>query len=106
MAEQDAKKQLFEFLDQKAFQPVLKANEGDVPENKRDKLEHVKRATASERERFQNYESAEKIYQMYHDDLSSGAAEDVNRDLRDLNLPRLADFQEQFDSRAHNLGIR
>lgn len=61
-------------------------------------VKHVKRATESERERFK--------YQMYRDDLSSGAAESVNRDLEDLNLPKLGDCKQQFESTARELGIR
>jgi hypothetical protein len=106
MANQEAKKRLFEQLDKGAFQPVLRTSERDVPESKRDKLEHVKRATASERERFQNYDTAEKMYQMYRDDLTSQAADDVNRDLEDLDLPKLADCQQQVERTAKELGIR
>ncbi|MCW8195911.1 hypothetical protein F6455_14040 [Proteobacteria bacterium 005FR1] len=106
MADQQAQKKLFEVPDKGAFQPVLNTNESDVPENKRDKLQHVKRATESERHRFRSYESAEKMYQMYRDDLSSGAAESVNRDLEDLDLPKLADCQQQVENTARELGIR
>jgi hypothetical protein len=106
MADQQAQKKLFDVLDKGAFQPVLRASENDIPENKRDKLEHVKRATESERERFKNYETAERMYQMYRDDLSSGAAESVNRDLGDLDLPKLADCQQQVENTARELEIR
>lgn len=106
MAKGNAKTRLFELLDQGAFQPVLKTSDSDVPENKREKLDHVKRATASERERFQNYESAEKLYQMYRSDLTSKSAESVNRDLQELNLPQLADCKEQVENAAREMGIR
>lgn len=107
MAESDdAKGRLFELLDQGAFQPILRANESDVPENKRDKLKRVKSATARERERFQNYESAEKLYQMYRSDLSSQAAQSVNRDLHDLDLPILADCKQQMENAARELSVR
>lgn len=106
MADQNAKQRLFNMLDEGAFQPVLRASEKDVPESKRDKLEHVKRATADERDRYQNYGSAEKVYEMFHSDLTSQAAESVNRDLDDLDLPKLADCQKQFDEAARQMGIR
>lgn len=106
MSEQEAKGRLFELLDREAFQPVLDTGPEDVPESKRDKLEHVKRATASERERFQNYESAEKMYQMFRDDLTSQAAESVNRDLEDLGLPKIGDCRQQVERTAQELGLR
>ena len=106
MAKQDAKTQLFELLDKGTFQPVLRKREDEVPQSKLDKLKHVKRATESERERFQRYPSAEKLYQMYRSDLSSQAAESVNRDLQDLDLPVLADCQRQMEQAARELGVR
>lgn len=106
MNDQEAKKRLFELLDEGAFQPVLNVDEEDVPDNKRDKLDQVKRATASERERFKNYETAEKMFQMYRDDLTSEAAEDVNEDLEALGLPRLEDCRLEVERAAKDLGIR
>lgn len=106
MGQRDAKSELFELLDQGAFQPVLKASEDDVPEEQRDQLLHVKLATAIERERFETYESVEELYQMYRDDLSSGALQTVNKDLRDLDLPILADLQQQVEKTVQELGLR
>ncbi|WP_137389624.1 hypothetical protein [Rhodoligotrophos defluvii] len=102
----DAKAKLVDFLDRKAFEPVLRADPDRYSESQRAKLEDVKRATESERERFRNYESAEKVYQMYRDDLSSEPAQEVDRELRDLNLPTLKDVREEFEQLAEELGVR
>ena len=75
---QNAKRKLVDFLDERAFRPVIRAKPEDYPEGKRDKLRDVQRATESERERFRNYESAEKVYQMYRDDLTSDEAKEVD----------------------------
>ncbi|MDQ3289011.1 MAG: hypothetical protein M3Q42_12295 [Pseudomonadota bacterium] len=41
MSYETANKQLFDVMYRQAFQPVLKTSEKDVPESKRDTLEHV-----------------------------------------------------------------
>ncbi len=105
MGKRDAKSELFELLDQGAFQPVLSVSEDDVPEERRNQLMHVKLATVIERERFETYDSVEELYQMYQNDLSSGALQTINKDLRDLRLPILADFQQQVERTAQELGI-
>jgi hypothetical protein len=104
MSDESAKRQVAEFLDEKAFQPVLRAKPDDYPPNKRDKLKHVQRATESERKRYHGYYSAKKFVQMFHDDLSSDAAKKVDRELKDLRLPTLDDIRDQFDRRARTRG--
>ncbi len=106
MTTQDAQEHLFRFLDQHAFQPVLEAREDDYPQDKRDELRHVKQATRRERERYQNYDSAQHLFQMYRDDLTSGAARRVDRELQDLNLPTLADCREEFEREANRVGVQ
>jgi ribosomal 50S subunit-associated protein YjgA (DUF615 family) len=75
MSDKNAEEKLVEFLDKRAFQPVMRVDPDDFPEGKRDKLRHVQRATEDERNRYHQYVSAEKVYQMYRDDLSSDPAE-------------------------------
>lgn len=106
MASQNSKDKLVNFLDRHAFRPVLDAAPGDYPESKRDKLAHVQRATEDERERYRQYESAEKVYQMYRDDLSSEAAKEVHRELRQLSLPTLHDVRDEFERLAEEVGVK
>jgi hypothetical protein len=106
MADKSAKEKLVDFLDRRAFQPVLKADPEDLSEGKRDKLRHAQRATEDARDRYHHYESAEKVYQMYRDDLSSEAAEKVHRELRDLDLPTLHDIRDEFERLADEVGVR
>jgi uncharacterized protein (DUF2267 family) len=106
MTDEDARRKLVDFLDERAFQPVLRAKPDDFPKDKRDQLADVQRSTESEQERFRNYESAEKVVQMYRDDLSSEAAQKVHRQLRDLGLPTLNDVRDEFEQRARELGVR
>ena len=106
MADSDTKRKLVDFLERKAFQPVLDAKPDDYPEGKRDNLRHVQEATRAERERFRNYDSAQQVVDMFHDDLSSEPAKKIHRELRDLDLPTLNDIRAEFDDLARELGAK
>ena len=43
---------------------------------------------------------------MYRDDLTSGPAESVSRDLRALGLPTLADARDEFERLADEVGAK
>jgi hypothetical protein len=101
-----AKDRLVRLLDEKVFQPILKAEPSDFAAAKRDKLEYVQRATESEQDRFRHYGSAREVYKMYRDDLTSWAAEHVNRDLQDLGLPRLKDVRDELERLAEEVGAK
>lgn len=101
----DKQKKLFNFLDEKAFQPVLDKDPDDYSGDRKDELEDVQRATRSERERYRNYSSAQELYRNFHDDLTSDEAKEVNRELDALDLPKLADFEQEFDRRAEDVGV-
>ena len=105
MADQSAKEGLIRFLDEKAFLPVLDAKLEDYPESKRHKLKHVKRATQNERQRFRSYDSAQDVVTNFKRDLHSGAAAEVHRELRDLNLPTINDVRGEFEKLAGALGV-
>lgn len=94
------KEELVRFLDHKVFEPILKASpEGRSDSEKRD-LEEVQDKTRTEQDRFHHYPSAEKVMQMYQDDLSSEPARKVNAKLKRLNLPILADVEDEFKKLA------
>lgn len=99
-----AKEKLVDFLEEKAFRPILNADPEDFPESKRDKLKDVQRATESERDRFRGYDSAEEVYEMFRDDLTSDEADEVNRELRDLGLLTLHDVRGDFERLADEVG--
>lgn len=101
----DAKRKLVDYLDEKAFQPVLRAKPDDYPEGNRAKLADVQRATQSEAKRFQEYDSAEKVVDMYRDDLSSSRAKEIHRELRDLGLPTIEQVRDGFEKLAQELGV-
>ena len=100
----DAKDKLVEFLDRRAFRPVLQADPADYAEAKRDKLLHAQGATEAERERYRHYGSARQVYQMFREDLTSDAAKKVHRELHDLGLPTLPEVRDEFERLAEEVG--
>jgi hypothetical protein len=99
------KKQLFNFLDERAFKPVLDADPDDYSGDKRKKLEDVQRATRSERKRYENYGSGQELYRMFEDDLNSEPAQQIHRELKDLGLPTLNDIRGEFEKKAKAAGV-
>lgn len=101
----EKQRKLFNWLDERAFQPILNADPADYSGDKKAKLKDVQQATRSERERYQNYSSAQDLYDNYEDDLDSDEAEKINRELDDLGLPKLSDFEKDFSRQAEEVGV-
>ncbi|HYZ63161.1 MAG TPA: hypothetical protein VE650_11965 [Acetobacteraceae bacterium] len=97
---QDKKKELVDFLERKAFDPVLHAKNGDKAT-----LEHVQQATRAEIERYRNYGSAEEVVTNFKRDLHSSAAKKVHAELKQLGLPTLNDIRDEFEAKARALGV-
>ncbi|KAA6464533.1 hypothetical protein DYQ86_00745 [Acidobacteria bacterium AB60] len=94
------KSELVEFLDRRVFDPILHASSEGRTEHERNELEDVQRRTRTEQERYHHYPSAEKVIEMYKDDLGSEKARPVNAKLRRLRLPTLPDVKEEFERLA------
>jgi hypothetical protein len=92
----DSKKQLLDFLNHKVFDPILHASPDRFEGADRKALEHVQRATESEKDRYRHYGSAREIRERYLGDLNSKAAKKVNAELTRLKLPKLPDFKDEF----------
>ncbi len=89
-----SKTELLHFLDQHVFNPILHASRRSGHEQ--GELEDVQRRTRDEQQRFRDYPTAEKVVEMYKDDLHSAKAKPVDARLKRLNLPLLADVKEEF----------
>jgi predicted amidohydrolase YtcJ len=102
----DSKKdQLIRFLEERAFEPVLKANPKGRSEAERKRLEHVQKATQAEIERFHHYGSAQEVLTNFRRDLDSEPAKRVHAELRSLGLPTIHDIRDEFEKRAEKLGV-
>jgi hypothetical protein len=106
MASGNAREKLLDLLDRKAFDPVIDASPDDVAEDERDKLEGLKKTTRSTKESYhERYGSAEKVVEMFRDDLSSDSARKVQRELKDLGLPTLQDVEPEFEKLTGELEV-
>jgi hypothetical protein len=101
----DAKRQLVEFLIDRAFEPVMKAKPEGRSDAERKKLKHVQDATRAEIERFQRYSSAKDVVENFKRDLNSDPAKKVHADLKALNLPTLNEIKDEFETKASELGV-
>jgi hypothetical protein len=108
MAQEDAKEKLVEFLDEKVFDPVLQASEGDFPSStEKEKLRDVQQSTESGKHRFhEEYRSAEDVKDNYLSDLSSDTGERVSREAQDLGLPTLPEFRDEFMKLCDKLDVK
>ena len=88
--------ELLNFLDKKVFHPVLNARYEDRSERDRKELQHVQQRVESEKARFHGYDSAERIVQMYKDQINTETERPANARLKDLGLPTLPDVREEF----------
>ena len=104
MTHHDARRQLVDFLERKAFRPVMRADEADFPEGKRSRLKDLQESTRKEIERFHHHRSAEEVVTNFRRDLTSEPAKKVHRALKDLGLPTLDDVREEFEKLAERVG--
>ena len=102
----DARGELVEFLFHNAFYPVLMANREGQPDYEKTQLKHVQNATYADIERFRGYASAEEVIANFKRDLSSKPGQRSYAELKALKLPVINDLQEEFERKAHELGVR
>ncbi len=100
-----AKQKLVQFLERKAWNPILKTKADGYSESERKVLERVQRKTQSQRERYESYGSAGELRQEFEDDLHSENARKTNADLKRLELPIQADVADEFFRLADRLGV-
>ncbi len=90
------KRELLRFLDEKVFNPILKASPDRYGKSDQNKLKDVQDRTRSEKDRFHHYSSAREIVDNYKSDLHSSTAKRVNRELERLKLPTLPSVENEF----------
>lgn len=107
MKKEEKKRRLLNFLDKKAFDPVINKSKSDFDsEDKKKKFEEVKRKTETEKERFHNYDGPEDIRTNFLRDLSSDPAKRVHSTLKYLDLPRLPDLKDDFLELCDELDVQ
>ncbi|MEA2780959.1 MAG: hypothetical protein QOK29_2503 [Rhodospirillaceae bacterium] len=101
----DAKDKLVDFLERRAFDPVMRAKPGLRSESDKSKLQKLQQSTRSEIERFRHYGSAREVLVNFKRDLTSSKARQIHRDLQALHLPTILDIREDFEKLAALLGV-
>ena len=101
----DAIRELPDFLIKRAFEPVIHAKPDRRSESEKEKLEHVRKATRAEIDRYRNYRSAEEVVTNFKRDLHSSTAKKVPSELKSLRLPTLDDICDEFEEKARDLGV-
>ena len=106
MAEHDARKQLLDFLNEKAFDPVLRADADRLDsDSERERLRSVQDATRREIDRFRGRDSVSGIVDEFKGDMSSDPADEVTHRLHSLDLPALQDLEDDFRRKVEELGF-
>jgi hypothetical protein len=104
---QSARQQLNRLLDRRVFDPILTASPRRYSGDRKRMLDEIKLRTQREKERYQHYESAKQLREMYLADVSqdTGAAKRDNDELKQLGLPRLTEVQKEFMQMCDRLGV-
>ena len=91
-----SKSELLDLLDKHVFHPTLNAKPERYDEKQRKELRELQRRTEEEKARFHGYDSAERIVDVFREEIGSETARPMNARLKDLGLPTLPDVREQF----------
>jgi hypothetical protein len=103
----NAREQLLDLIDKKAFDPVLKASPDTyASENEKKKLQDVQATTRSTQQSYHSkYKTAQAVRENFQRDLNSEAAKKVHRELQSLDLPTLNDIKDEFEQLADKLDV-
>lgn len=101
----DAKKELLNFIDHKAFDVILKKDAGKLNGKDKEKLEQLQDKTKKEQEKFHGYGSAKEVKENFMANVRSKPAHKLNNELDDFKLPTLPDLKEDFVALCDKLGI-
>lgn len=102
----DKREQLLDFIDKKAFDPIINAKADNYSGKDKEKFEHVKEKTKNEKAKFHNdYKSAGEVKDNYLDNIRSEVAKKLNGDIRHLGLPTMPEFKDDFMKLCDKLGV-
>lgn len=105
MAEDRTQQKLVQFLDRRAWQPVLRAKQEKYEEADRKRLATLQKKTETQKKRYEGYTDAGELRQQFQDDLHSGPAKKTESDLKQLKLPVQAEIADEFFELADRLGV-
>ena len=98
--------ELLKFLNQKVFDPILRALPEDYESHDlKKKLNNVKRRTESEKHIFHEHQTAEEVKKNYLADLDFRTARKTDYELDELKLPSLPKVKDEFLRLCENLRV-
>jgi len=101
----DAKKELLNFIDHKAFDVILNKDAGKMDGKEKDELQELQRKTKKEKEKFHGYGSAKEVKDNFLQNVRSEPAHKLNNELKDFKLPVLPDLKDDFEALCEKLGV-
>jgi hypothetical protein len=91
------REELLKFLNQKVFDPILRALPEDYKsEDLKKKLNDVKKRNESEKHIFHELQTAEQVKKNYLADLDFRTARKTDYELDELKLPSLTKVKDEF----------
>lgn len=107
LGDKEKRKRLVNFIDNKVFDPIMKANPDKFSEKDRETVEKLIKDTKDEKELFhKDYNSAKEVKNNYLQNTTSRAGKKVNKQLQDLGLPSLAGYKDEFKELCNELGVK
>lgn len=108
MSQNNAREQLVDLLDRRAFQPVLDASPEEFEHDRhKELLRELQEKTRSTRQRYlKNYTSASDVVRNFRRDLTSDSAQQVHEDLSRLGLPTFQEVKYEFNTLARELEVK
>jgi hypothetical protein len=100
-----ARRQLVDFLIEKALDPVMKARSYGRSEADKRVLAEAQETVRFEIDRLRTYPTAEAVVSHFRQGRVSPAGRRIAADLERLRLPTFADLQEEFERKARSLGV-
>ncbi len=102
----DERKQLLNFINDKAFNVIIKANPNKYKDEDKNKLEDIQRKTKNEQKQFHNdYKTAKEVKEGFLSDVRSESAKKINEELTHLKLPTLPGLKKDFIELCDKLGV-
>lgn len=102
----DARDRLIDFLDERAFDPVLEARPSGLDEPERRMLDDVKSRVRGEKARYHDlFGTASEVRTHFLRDAREQSEGVVGRELSRLRLPRLAELKDEFLRLCDDLGV-
>ena len=101
----DARKELINFIDKKAFNVIVKTSPDNYKGKDREAVEEVIKKTKEEQKKFHGYKSAEEVKKNFLANVRSKPAQKLDKEIEHLGLPTLPQLKDEFEKLAEKLEV-